>query len=92
MVSKTTGLRALGFGDTVSLDGVDVSTEYGVPAGVAYGFSVGNMELKVMESSLYVGEGPYYAEEVQAYRYACSTLANLKFRSPRNFFKITTNL
>jgi len=90
VVQKSTGLRAYGFNDTVSLDGIDISTEYGVPNGVGYGFSVGNMELKVMESSLYTGEGPYYAEELQSYRFACSTLANLKFKSPRNFFKITT--
>jgi hypothetical protein len=88
IVAKSTGLRALGFSDVVSLDGIDVSTEYGVPGNTGYGFSVGNMELKVMESSLYVGEGPYYAEELQSYRYSCSTLANLKFKSPRNFFKI----
>ena len=88
VVSKSTGLRALGFSDVVSLDGIDVSTEYGVPGNTGYGFSVGNMELKVMEASLYVGEGPYYAEELQSYRYACSTLANLKFKSPRNFFKV----
>lgn len=88
VVGKSTGLRALGFSDVVSLDGIDISTEYGVPANTGYGFSVGNMEIKCMQSQLYTGEGPYFAEELQAYRYACSTLANLKFKSPRNFFKI----
>lgn len=88
IVQKSVGLRALGFDDVVSLDGIDLSTEYGVPANTCYGFSTGNMEVKSMMSAMYQGGGPYYAEEVQAYRYVCATLANLKFKSPRNFFKI----
>jgi hypothetical protein len=88
IVSKSTGLRALGFSDVVSLDGIDISTEYGVPVNTAYGFSTGNMEMKCMLPQLYKGGGAYYAEDVQAYRYECTTLGNLKFKSPRNFFKI----
>lgn len=85
-VSKETGLKALGFSDAVSLDGVDVTSEYAVPRGKGYGISIGNMELRCLESQLFVGEGPFFDEETQSYRYACSTLGNLRFRSPRNFF------
>jgi hypothetical protein len=35
-----------------------------------------------------VAEGPFYSEETQSYRYACSTLGNFRFRSPRNFFTL----
>jgi hypothetical protein len=87
IVSKTNGLRSYGFGDVVELDGIEVSTEYSVPAGVGYGVSIGNMELKCMESQLMVGEGPFYNEELQSHRYAVSVLANIKMKSPRNFVK-----
>jgi hypothetical protein len=87
IVSKSNGLRSYGFGDVVEIDGIEVSTEYGVPAGTGYGLSIGNMEMKCMEAQLMVPEGPYYNEELQAHRYAVSVLANLKMKSPRNFVK-----
>jgi hypothetical protein len=88
VVSKETGLKALGFADTVSLDGVEITSEYACPAGRGYGISVGNMELRCLENQLMVAEGPFFSEETQAYRYACSTLGNFRFRSPRNFFTL----
>lgn len=87
IVTKTSGLRSYGFGDVVELDGIEVSTEYAVPNNVGYGISIGNLEMKCMEGQLMVGEGPYYNEELQSYRYAVSVLANLKMKSPRNFVK-----
>lgn len=87
IVTKTNGLRSYGFGDVVELDGLEVSTEYAVPTGVGYGLSIGNMEMKCMEGQLMVPEGPYYNEELQAYRYAVGVLANIKMKSPRNFVK-----
>jgi len=87
IVTKTNGLRSYGFSDVVELDGIEVSTEYAVPSGVGYGLSIGNMEMKCMEGQLMVGEGPYYNEELQSYRYAVSVLANIKMKSPRNFIK-----
>lgn len=87
IVTKTNGLRSYGFSDVVELDGIEVSTEYGVPTGVGYGISIGNMEMKCMESQLLVPEGPYFNEELQAYRYAIGVLANIKCKSPRNFVK-----
>lgn len=85
MVSKENGLKALGF-DAVTLDGVEVTSEYACPAGRGYGLSIGNMELRCLENQLIVAEGPFFSEETMSYRYACSTLGNLRFRSPRNFF------
>lgn len=86
VVSKENGLKALGFSDTVTLDGVEITSEYACPAGRGYGMSIGNMELRCLENQLMVAEGPFFSEETQAYRFACSTLGNLRFRSPRNFF------
>lgn len=88
VVTKEGGLKALGFTDVITLDGVEVSSEYAVPAGRGYGLSIANIELRCLENQLMVGEGPFYSEETQAYRYACSTLGNFRFRSPRNFFTL----
>lgn len=86
VISKENGLKSLGFSDVVTLDGVEISSEYAIPAGKGYGMSIGNMELRCLENQLMVAEGPFYSEETQSYRYACSTLGNFKFKSPRNFF------
>lgn len=81
-------LAQLGFTDSVMQDGVSVSSEYSCPAGRAYGLSIGNMELRSLENTLFVAEGPFYDEELSSYRYSCSVLANLRMRSPRNFFML----
>jgi hypothetical protein len=88
LISSNTGLKQYGFKDVFQQDGVDITTEYAVPANVGYGLSIQNMELRCMEGSLMTAEGPFYNEDTQAYRYVVSVLANLKFRSPRNFFKL----
>lgn len=88
IVTRTNGLKSFGFTDVFELDGVEVSTEYGVPTGCGYGLSISNMELHCMEGQLMTAEGPDYLIDTQAYRYVVSVLANLKFKSPRNFFKL----
>ena len=85
-VTKENGLKSMGFSDVTQLDGVEVCSEYACPAGRGYGLSIGNLELRCLENQLFVAEGPFFDEETQAYRYACSSLGNLRFRSPRNFF------
>jgi hypothetical protein len=88
LANNNEGLRSYGFKDVFQQDGVDISTEYAVPNGCGYGLSIANMELRCMEGSLMTAEGPFYNEDTQAYRYVVSVLANLKFVSPRNFFKL----
>lgn len=88
LVTRTNGLKSYGFTDVFEQDGVEVSTEYAVPTGCGYGLSIQNMELLCMEGSLMTAEGPFYNEDLQSYRYVVSVLANLKFKSPRNFFKL----
>lgn len=90
-VSRQNGLRSYGFTDVFELDGVEVGSEVAVPNGVGYGVATGNVELLCMENQLMVSEGPFYDEITQQYRYVVSTLGNLKFKSPRNFFKIRTS-
>ena len=86
IVTKTNGLKSYGF-DTVEIDGIEVASDYGCPAGVGYALSIGNMEMKVMTGQLLEAEGPFYNEELSAYRYSVSCLANIKMKSPRNFVK-----
>lgn len=86
IVSRENGLRAYGFSDVFEQDGCEIAHEVAVPPGLGFGFSVGNMELRCLENQLFMAEGPYFSEETQAYRYACSTLGNMRFKSPRNFF------
>ena len=85
---RPNGLRAFGFTDVVELDGVEISAENSVPSASGYGLAIGNMELLCMEGQLLNAEGPFYDEITQQYRYVVSTLGNLKFKSPRNFFKL----
>ena len=87
-ISKENGLKAMGFTDVTTLDGCEITSEYAVPTGRGYGMSIGNMELRCLENQLMVAEGPFFAEETQSYRYACSTLGNFKFKSPRSFFSL----
>lgn len=86
VVSQENGLKAMGFNDIVSIDGTEIGSDYACPTGKGYGMSVGNMELRCLENQLMVAEGPFYDEQLQSYRFACSTLGNFKFKSPRNFF------
>lgn len=88
IVTRTNGLRSFGFLDTFEQDGCEITTEYAVPSNCGYGMSIQNMELRCMEGSLLTSEGPFYNEDTQAFRYVVSVLANLKLKSPRNFFKL----
>jgi hypothetical protein len=86
VISGENSLKSYGF-NTVQLDGVELGTEYAVPAGCAYGLAIGNIELLNMEGQMFNSEGPFYDETTQSYRYCVSTLGNMKFKSPRNFIK-----
>jgi len=88
IVTRSNGLRSYGFKDVFEQDGAEITTEYAVPANCGYGMSIDNMELRCMESQLMTAEGPDYNADNQSYRYVVSCLANLKFKSPRNFFKL----
>ena len=83
-------LRALGFKNTVNFDGIEVSLELAVPNGIGYGLNYDNIELKSMDESLLRSEGPEYDIHSQSFNAVVSTLSNLKFSSPRNFFKLMT--
>jgi len=87
-ISSEHSLRALGFKNVLNFDGIEVSWEAAVPTGVGYGLNYDNIELKSMDSSLLRSEGPEYDIHSQSFNAVVSTLSNMKFSSPRNFFKL----
>ncbi|MGH7127131.1 MAG: hypothetical protein ACREIV_01090, partial [Planctomycetaceae bacterium] len=88
VISGETSLRALGFKNVLNFDGVEVSWEAGVPSGVGYGLNWMNITLCSMGEDLLRSEGPEYDIHSQAFNAVVSTLSNLKFSSPRQFFKL----
>lgn len=100
IVSRENGVRSYGFKNVFEIDGVECSTEYGIPtrtinrAGAndqtvrgAYGFSSKNIEIKSRFGQLFhVDQGSgQYDIHTQAFLYCVDMQCQLKFRSPRNF-------
>lgn len=88
MVTAQNGLRSFGFKNVFELDGVEVSYEYGIPSSVGYGFNIDQFELLSLQSKLIMTKGPMEHDETQTWRSNASVLANLRFRSLRNFIKL----
>jgi hypothetical protein len=88
MITDENSLRALGFRDTVNFDGTEVTLEHSVPDGAAYGMNYENITVRSLYGQLLNSEGPQYFMEDQAHKAVVAVLGNLKFKSPRNFFKV----
>lgn len=100
IVSRNDGVRSYGFKNVFEIDGVECSTEYGIPTRTinrsgasdtvvrgAYGFSSKNIEIKNRFGQLFhVDQGSgQYDIHTQAFLYCVDMQCQLKFRSPRNF-------
>jgi hypothetical protein len=81
------GLVSLGFRNVINFDGVEITYENAVPAGVGYGVSMAAVELRTMHDKMFQVEGPTWDMRERSYIAAVSTLSNLRFHSPRNFIK-----
>ena len=81
------GLFALGFGDVMNFDGVDVTSEYGVPENTGYGFNTMQMTLRSMQPKLFAVTGPVYSEETMSYRFLIDFFGNCTF-NPRAQVKL----
>lgn len=90
-ITSNNSLRAMGFKNVVIFDGVEVSWEAGIPANVGYGCNIQNVELRSQDSTLLRTEGPEYDIHTQSFNAVVSTISNLKFKSPRNCFKLIKN-
>jgi hypothetical protein len=80
------GLVALGFTDALNFDGVDLGTEFGLPAGTGYGINTMQMEVVSLQDKLFVSVGPVWDEGTQTWRFQLTFYGNLKF-FPKFFVK-----
>jgi len=80
------GLVALGFEDVVNWDGVDVTSEYSMPADTGYGFNVNHMGVRSLQDQLFVPEGPDYDIASKKWRFSVDMMGQAYFR-PRFFTK-----
>jgi len=82
---KKNGLISLGFGDVIVFDGVELTSEYGVPANVAYGWSMQNLQLRSMQGKLFAADNDYNLAD-KSKRFSVDFFGNLRF-NPRAFTK-----
>lgn len=71
-------LYSLGFEDTVNIDGVDVTSEYGVPAATGYGLAVNHLELCSLQAQLFVAEMPDFDIATQSDRFSIDFFGNMR--------------
>jgi hypothetical protein len=86
-VDQNTPLRALGFKDTHVLDGVEITSEYGIGATKGYGLNFDEMELCSLNDELFFSDGPNYDPATLSWLYAVGFFGNLKF-NPKAFGKL----
>lgn len=69
-------LIALGFSDVINQDGTDVTWEYGIPAGVGYGFNCDMIELRSQQAQVFVPEGPDQDIATKSWRFSVDMFGN----------------
>lgn len=84
---KSGGDQTVGFEDTQNFDGCEILYEYGVPADSGYGFNVDQMELRSLQSQLFVPEGPDFDIASQSWRFSIDYFGNLVV-NPRYMLKL----
>ena len=82
------GLWALGFkGNLLNFEGIDMTTEYGIPEAVGYGLCTSSMELMSMQATLFDVQTPDFDVLSKADRLGIDFFGNLRIKSPRQFVK-----
>lgn len=81
-------LTSMGYGDTFNFEGAEITWEYGMPLNTGYGLNVDFIELCSMQARLFQPNGPYENEVDKSIRYDIDFFGNLKFDSPKWFFKL----
>lgn len=80
--------RQFGFKDSIYQDGAEITSEYGIPPGGAYGIDLDCVELLSMQGTIFEGDGPEWDMSTRSSRVAVDCLGQMKFRSPRSFFAL----
>lgn len=88
LVTSENSLRAYGFKNVVVFDGLEVALETGINTGIGYGMNWRCVDLRSMNDRLLVSEGPEYDIHSQSFNTVVYTLSNLRFATPRDFFKV----
>jgi hypothetical protein len=74
---KSGNEQTSGFEDVQNFDGAMITTEYGIPSNIGYGFNVDQMELRSLQSQLFVPEGPDFDISSQSWRFSIDMFGNL---------------
>lgn len=80
------GLVSLGFRDVFNYDGVEITTEYGIPTGVGYGFNCNHVDIRLLTKQMWEARGPDEDIASMAYRFLIYNFGNFRWR-PRYFLK-----
>ncbi len=75
---KKGGLVSLGFTDVINLDGVDVTSEYGVPTAVGYGLACNHIEVRSLQGQLFVAEMPDFDIASYTDRFSVDFFGNMR--------------
>ncbi len=81
------GLYKLGFKDVANFDGVDVTSEYGIPRYTGYGWNIDAVEICSLLDVLIKSRGPDYDIAADAWRLAVFVMGNMRFNNIRQFVK-----
>jgi len=81
-------LVALGFTDVINFDGVELTWDNAVPSNCCYGYSYNALSGRSLYSNLIQSFGPRYDFMKQKHEAVCKVGGNLRFKSPRNFWKV----
>jgi hypothetical protein len=80
-------LIALGFGDVINQDGVDVTWEFGITPDTGYGFNCDMMQIRSQQAQLFVPEGPDMDIATKSWRFAIDFFGNTTW-NPKFFLKL----
>jgi hypothetical protein len=80
-------LVALGFGDVINQDGVDVTWEFGITPDTGYGFNCDMMQIRSQQAQLFVPEGPDMDIATKSWRFAIDFFGNTTW-NPKFFLKL----
>ncbi len=87
---KTSDRRYGNPGDSVWIEGVEVTDEYGIPTNFGYLFNVDKVELWSMQDNLFEASDWFFDQPSNSWRMQVDFLGQLKFASPRHFCKFWT--
>lgn len=81
-------LTSMGYGDTFNFEGAEITWEFGTPVNTGYGINADYIELASMQGRLFQPNGPYEHQVDKTIRYDIDFFGNLRFDSPKFFFKL----